>query len=43
MLLGIDDLCFEPVVLKKALPRYYKRLLEVLNFLKRRKECYPNS
>lgn len=41
--IGDDDLCFELMVLKEALPRYYKRPLEVLNFLKRREEGYPNS
>uniref|UniRef100_A0A0D3D508 HAT C-terminal dimerisation domain-containing protein n=1 Tax=Brassica oleracea var. oleracea TaxID=109376 RepID=A0A0D3D508_BRAOL len=38
-----DDLCFELMVLKEALPQDYKRPLEVLNFLKGREECYPNS
>jgi len=38
-----DDLWFELMVLKEALPQDYKRPLEVLNFLKGREECYPNS
>ena len=43
MLLRIDDLCFELMVLKEALPQDYKRPREVLNLLKRKEECYPNS
>ncbi|XP_056864601.1 uncharacterized protein LOC108851191 [Raphanus sativus] len=38
-----DDLCFELMVLKGVLPQDYKRPLDVLNFLKGREECYPNS
>ena len=34
---------FELMVLKESLPLDYKRPLEILNFLKEKEECYPDS